>query len=218
MHTVYFVIYRNIPGYFCLQSVFFVTIATKWSKIFLCRKGKALCERPFGPFALHRQQSETYKQNVDVPPWKISTPGQEASLAPLCPNLRSFGSNVLYWRKYLWHCWDLFSFPAVISRPRSDSAPGNCAPLAPVVTPLAHGKGAWGHSNENLPITAVRNTAERSFSKLTLINTFRRSTMSDKKLTNLAMISIESDISKTLDMTELTKTFAYLQTWKKSFF
>jgi len=41
--------------------------------------------------------------------------------------------------------------------------------------------------------------------------------MSDEKLTNLAMISIESEISKTLDMTELTITFAFLQTWKKSF-
>ena len=27
-------------------------------------------------------------------------PGQEASLAPPCSNLRSFGSNILYWRKY----------------------------------------------------------------------------------------------------------------------
>jgi len=41
--------------------------------------------------------------------------------------------------------------------------------------------------------------------------------MSDEKLTNLAMISIESEIPETLDMTELTKTFAFLKTWKKSF-
>jgi len=89
--------------------------------------------------------------------------------------------------------------------------------LTPVVTALTRGKGAWGHSNENLPITAVRNTAEPSFSSLKLIKTFHRSTMSDEKLRNLAMISIESEISKTLDMTELTITFAFLQTWKKSF-
>jgi len=30
----------------------------------LCRKGKAFCERAF---ALHRQQPENHKQNVDVP-------------------------------------------------------------------------------------------------------------------------------------------------------
>jgi len=34
----------------------------------LCRKGKALCARPF---ALHRQQPEKCEQNVDVSPsWK----------------------------------------------------------------------------------------------------------------------------------------------------
>jgi len=31
------------------------------------------------------------------------------------------------------------------------------------------------------------------------------------------MISTESELAKTLDMTELTKTFAFLKTWKKSF-
>jgi len=40
----------------------------------------------------------------------------------------------------------------------------------------ANGKGAWGHSYESLRITAVRNTAKRSFSKLRLIKTFHRST------------------------------------------
>jgi len=73
-----------------------VTIAVTWSKLFLCRMGKALCERPF---ALHHQKPGKYKQNVDVSP------------------------------------------------PANASADAN-------------GKGAWGHSNESLPITAVRNTAE----------------------------------------------------------
>jgi len=35
----------------------------------------------------------------------------------ICTSVRSFGSNVLYWKRYLWHCWDIFSSPAVISRP-----------------------------------------------------------------------------------------------------
>jgi len=46
---------------------------------------------------------------------------------------------------------------------------------------------------------------------------FQRSTTSDEKVTNLAMISIESELAKTLDTTELTKTFSFLKTWKKSF-
>ena len=127
-----------------------------------------------------------------------------------------------------------------------------------------------GHSDESLPITAVRNTVEQSFSKLNLIKTFHRSTVTDERLcwdrkaraacaqsfalwqqatteftrhdhsiiscshhiymvvffphipfvvnhrinatptkklqqlTNLAMISIESETAETLDTTELT--------------
>jgi len=85
----------------------------------------------------------------------------------------------------------------------------------------ANGKGAedpfhW-RPNKSFPITAVRNTAEWSFSKLRLIKTFHRSTMTDERQTNLA-ISIESETAKTLDMTELTKTFVFLKIWKKSFF
>jgi len=41
--------------------------------------------------------------------------------------------------------------------------------------------------------------------------------MTDEKLTNLAMFSIEGETAKTLDMTELTKTFAFSKTWKKAF-
>jgi len=84
-----------------------------------------------------------------------------------------------------------------------------------------NGKGSWvpfhWRPNESFPITAVRNTAEWIFSKLRPIKTFHRSSMTDETLTNLAMISIESETTKTLDMTELTKTFAFLLTWKKSF-
>jgi len=41
--------------------------------------------------------------------------------------------------------------------------------------------------------------------------------MTDEMLTNLAMISIKSETAKILDVTELTKTFAFLKTCKKSF-
>jgi len=48
-----------------------------------------------------------------------------------------------------------------------------------------------GNHHESLPITAVRNTVERSFRKFNLIKTFHRSAMTDERLTNLAMISNE---------------------------
>ena len=35
-----------------------------------------------------------------------------------CSNLRSFGSNILYWRKYLRHCWDFSAPGALCSPPR----------------------------------------------------------------------------------------------------
>jgi len=41
--------------------------------------------------------------------------------------------------------------------------------------------------------------------------------MTDEKLTNLAIISIESETAKICDMFELTKTFAFLKTWKSHF-
>jgi len=41
--------------------------------------------------------------------------------------------------------------------------------------------------------------------------------VTDERLTNLAMIFIESETAEILDTTELTKTFALLKTWKKSF-
>jgi len=54
-----------MPGNCCQRSAFFVTIAVKWSNLFLCRMGNAL----YGlPFPLHHQITEKYKQNVDVVP------------------------------------------------------------------------------------------------------------------------------------------------------
>jgi len=61
-------------------------------------------------------------------------PGQEASLVPPCSNLRSLGSSVLDWRKYMWHYLDFLAphshsaLPVVIQRPHSDSAPGELCP------------------------------------------------------------------------------------------
>jgi len=50
-------------------------------------------------------------------------PGQEATLATRVRNWCLSEANVLYWRNYLWHCWEFSAPPAVIRRP------GNCALL-----------------------------------------------------------------------------------------
>jgi len=47
------------------------------------------------------------------------------------PYVRTWGlseANVLYWREYLWHCWNFWPPLAVIWRPHLDSAPGELFP------------------------------------------------------------------------------------------
>jgi len=45
-------------------------------------------------------------------------PGREARLAPPCSNLIFSERNLLYWRMYMWHCWEFSAPPAVICHPQ----------------------------------------------------------------------------------------------------
>jgi len=73
---VYCKLYRNIPGYCCQRRAFLSLLSLHWSFCLCCRMGKALCERQF---ALHRQQLEKDKQNIDV-----ATPGEISADAHVC--------------------------------------------------------------------------------------------------------------------------------------
>lgn len=66
-----------------------------------------------------------------------------------------------------------------------------------------------------LPVTVA--SAERTFSKLKLIKNYLRSTMSQTRLSGLAMISIENDRAKKLNLSLLVKTFAQDRSRKKHF-
>lgn len=57
-----------------------------------------------------------------------------------------------------------------------------------------------------LPVTVA--SSERSFSKLKLIKTYLRSTMSQERLSALAILSIEQDVRKSVDMELLITRFA----------
>ena len=57
-----------------------------------------------------------------------------------------------------------------------------------------------------IPVTVA--SGERSFSKLKLIKTYLGSTMTQERLSSLAVLSIEQEVAKTLDYTSLIDSFA----------
>ncbi|KAM6587524.1 hypothetical protein CsatA_010129 [Cannabis sativa] len=67
---------------------------------------------------------------------------------------------------------------------------------------------AWIAYRIFLTITVTVAHAEQSFSKLTLIKSYLRSTMSQERLSGLAMLSIENDLVAKLDYANLINTFA----------
>lgn len=67
-----------------------------------------------------------------------------------------------------------------------------------------------------IPVTTA--SYERSFSKLKLIKTYLRSTMTEERLNNLALISIENEIVSKLNLNEAIQNFADLKSRKKCIF
>ena len=58
-------------------------------------------------------------------------------------------------------------------------------------------------------------TGERSFSKLKLIKTYLRNSLAQDKLSNLVLLSIENNILKSLNTTEITNIFVNMKTRNK---
>lgn len=65
-----------------------------------------------------------------------------------------------------------------------------------------------------LPVTVAH--AERSFSKLKVIKNYLRSTMSEYRLTNLSIISIEKWRANNLNVKEIIRGFANQKARKKN--
>ena len=58
-------------------------------------------------------------------------PGQEAKFGAPMFEPEVFRKHcVLYWRQYLWYCWDFSAPSTVIRRPIVNRRPGNCAPCS----------------------------------------------------------------------------------------
>lgn len=66
-----------------------------------------------------------------------------------------------------------------------------------------------------LPCTTA--SCERSFSKLKLIKTYLRSTMNQNRLTNLSLLSIEKEITKTVDFDSVIDNFSAIKARKIKF-
>ncbi|MFZ2539785.1 MAG: hAT transposon family protein [Oscillospiraceae bacterium] len=62
-----------------------------------------------------------------------------------------------------------------------------------------------------IPVSA---TGERSFSKLKLIKTYLRASMTQDRLTSLALLSIEKDVAQTLDYGNIISNFASVKARK----
>ena len=60
-------------------------------------------------------------------------------------------------------------------------------------------------------------SCERSFSKLKLIKNYLRSTMGQSRLSNLAILSIESESARSIDFDEVIDKFAALKARKGKF-
>lgn len=67
-----------------------------------------------------------------------------------------------------------------------------------------------------LPVTVAK--AERSFSKLKLIKNYLRTTMSQERLSALALLSIEAKEAAAMDVTDIIKDFASIKARRKTFF
>lgn len=66
-----------------------------------------------------------------------------------------------------------------------------------------------------LPVSVA--TAERSFSTLKLIKNYLRSSMSQERLSNLSIISIESSVLDNIDIHDIIKKIADLKARKVDF-
>ncbi|CAL5199708.1 unnamed protein product [Lathyrus oleraceus] len=67
-----------------------------------------------------------------------------------------------------------------------------------------------------IPVTVA--SAERSFSRLKLLKTYLRSTMSQERLNGLALIAIENDILETIKYEDLVDDFASKSVRRKTLF
>ena len=68
---------------------------------------------------------------------------------------------------------------------------------------------------KTVPVTVVM--AERLFSKLKLIKNFLQSSMSQKRLSGLALLSIENEGAKNLDFRKVIQQFASAKARRKNF-
>ena len=68
-----------------------------------------------------------------------------------------------------------------------------------------------------MTVPATVATEERSFSKLKLIKNFLRSSMSQERLSGLALLSLENEQAENLDFRKVIQQFASAKARRKNF-
>jgi len=150
---------RNSPIYFDaqrLQKKLFYTIATVRSNVVYSRIHIACkCSPLNSVWPKPRLKRGWCRQELRIfgtcTRGVMTLDGARGKKQDGLPHVRNWGLsevNVLYWRKYLWHCWNYLA-------PRSHSAPGDCTHFAPLDTPL--------HVPLSLSVRCAAGLAELSF-------------------------------------------------------
>jgi len=67
-----------------------------------------------------------------------------------------------------------------------------------------------------VPITSA--TSERSFSALKVVNTYLRSSMSEKRLNNCFILHVHKEITDSCDMVAIAQEFIAVNTERRKFF
>ena len=124
---------------YCFRVFWYVCLYA-WPKRFLGGRKVVLFFRLSGSWFCNIKVSGSFLDgtNLQIDRGVTRLDGARGKIQVWRPHFRTWGlpeANVLYWRMYVWHCWDFLAPPQYFSAPRVIRRPGNCALIAPSLRP-----------------------------------------------------------------------------------